>query len=165
MPLDFNAPPPQANDKPALPVARTPVSGNLRGIITCHTPASCWVHWAAGKTQPCTAPDCPHCRQNLPRRWRLYVSIYIPTNKRHLILELPDEPGRTILNHLAEHKSLRHTILAAYRLKPRPNGRVACHLEAGDPDRYKIPQPPDIPACLCTLWKLPQNGQPQEPQT
>lgn len=159
----FGAPPPQQQPRPALPITRTPTTGNLRGIITCHRPTSCYIHWAGGKSKPCTAPDCALCRARIGRRWRVYISIYLPQSRRHLILELPERPGRQLMTVPPERPSLRHTIIAAYRIGRRANGPVNVLLEAGDPEKYTIPGPPDIEECLRTLWRLDQPEEDHPP--
>jgi hypothetical protein len=145
---------PQRDVRNALPLVRTPPRGILRLMATGHELTGTYIHWYAGRSQPCRGDQCKACLEGTPARWMAYLPGRIADGPRHAIVEIPRLAAQIIQDWQQENGSLRGAILEFTRLSKRPNGRVSVSVARPDTERDDLPPPPDMPRCLATLWQV-----------
>jgi len=153
----------------AFELKRCQPTGPTKGIITCNNLLCCDTHYFGGRTIPCerivnehgkTIDDsrCLACRARQPWRPHAYVSVFNPKLHEHFIFECTDAAAQPLEEYFNANGSLRGCLMNAYRASTRPNGKVTIITSAYDLRNQHLPEPPNIIAALCTLWRLPQTA-------
>jgi len=147
---------------PHLRLIRTPHTNPLHLYPTSTTWIGVYTHWYLGKTHPCLLPDpCPACEENVPTRWKGYLAAIISQTQEHILWEFPESLIPTLRPYLDEHRTLRHSLIIARRIKPYPTARIIATIRPAPPDIPSLPPEPDILRTLHTIWNLPYTpGQP-----
>lgn len=153
MPNYSNTPPADGRG-PAFSIRRTPTRPPLSAIVTSEDLLGCATHFYGGRTIPCEAPDCPACLDQMPWRWHGYVAAIDLTTMQHFIFETTAQAADVFVAYRARHGTLRGCQFEAKRAHERPNGRVLLRCKPADLQRTNLPQAPDIPRALNTLWNI-----------
>lgn len=154
MPNFTNRPPTEPRG-PAFPIRRTPTGKPLVAIITCDDLTGCPTHYYKGRTQPCSAPDCEACLEQVPWRWHGYVSALNISTHEHFIFEMTAQATDTLIAYREKHETLRGCMFEARRLHPRQNARVILRCKPADLQQTSLPAPPNLEHALSILWNLP----------
>ena len=154
MPNFTNRPPAEPRG-PAFPLQRTPTSKPLIAIITCDDLIGCPTHFFKGRTQPCSAPDCEACLEQVSWRWHGYVSALNVTTHEHFIFEMTAQATDALVAYRKQHDTLRGCLFEARRLHARQNARVILRCKPADLQQISLPTPPNLEHALSILWNLP----------
>ena len=138
----------------SLPIKRTPAFGALTAIITTENLIGCYTHYWHGRTIPCTLPDCPAHEDGAPFRWHAYQGAWETKTALHFIFEVTACGAEPFITYRDSHNTLRGCLFQAKRFKERPNGRILIHTKPAVLTEINLPNPPDLPKCLATLWSL-----------
>ena len=152
---DFTNRPPAEPRGPAFPLRRTPTGKPLIAIITCDDLIGCPTHYYKGRTQPCSAPDCEACRDQVPWRWHGYVSALNTATHEHFIFEMTAQATDALVAYYDQHETLRGCLFEAKRLHTRQNARVILRCKPADLQQTSLPAPPNLEHALSILWNLP----------
>lgn len=156
MSLNFSNRPPAEAHGLAFTVRRTPTTKPLQAIITCEDLTGCSTHFYQGRTQPCSAPNCEACNEQLPWRWHGYVSALNPATHEHFIFEMTAQASDALVAYHARYETLRGCFFEARRTAARSNARVIIKCKPADLQQTRLPEPPSIERVLCHLWNLPK---------
>jgi hypothetical protein len=160
-------PPPRAHH--GFDLRRTPPTGAIVAIITSHDLLCCDTHYWAGRTLPCerttnadgdTIDDskCPACRAKAPWRSHVYVSAFDPRRAQHFLFECTAAAAEPLADYLRQTGTLRGCRFQATRPLATRNSKVLILTATADLSKTPIPHPPDIPAALSIIWRLPQTA-------
>jgi len=174
MPTWRNQLPPEGKNH-GFDLCRTPASGTLMGIITCEDLIVCDTHFWHGRTLPCerltndegkTIDDtpCQACREKAAWRTHVYVSAFDMKKREHFLFECTTLAAKPLAEYREATGTLRGCILNASRPKGQKNAKVAIVTNTANLGRCQIPPPPDIPAALAVIWRLPRAAIAEEPQ-
>lgn len=139
----------------AFPLQRTPCPGKLLAVITSENLLGCDTHFYGGHTMPCERPGCEACEKGMPFRWHGYVAAIEYANRSHFIFEFTAQAADTFDTYRKAHGTLRGCLFESRRLNARPNGRVIIQCKPADQSKIRLPEPPDIRACMSIIWNLP----------
>jgi len=146
---------PDKDSGPRLHLRRTPTTGNLTAIVTCDRLVGCPTHWYGHRTVPCEPPDCPACKEGHSWRWHGYLTaINVKTNE-HFLFEVTAQAAEPFTEYFEQHRTIRGCLFVASRLGNHHNGRVLIRYKTADLTQVKLPDPPDLVACLCHIWNVP----------
>jgi len=148
----------------AMPLLRTPTNGQLKACITTPDLIGTCTHFYQGHTTPHLDENCPACKEGVGWTWHGYVGAIMASNRQHFMFEFTAQVGDTLKEYRGLHGTLRGCIITAERMHHRPNGRVVLSCSPGDLAKLNLPDPPDVIACMATIWNLPKetikgNGQ------
>jgi hypothetical protein len=134
---------------------RTPPASPLGGIATSPDLIVVATHYYHGRTTPCEAPDCPACRESIPFRTHVYISLFDPKKCEHFLFECTAAAAKPLAEHRTLYGTLRGASIHASRPKCRPNAKVYIQTNTIDIARVHLPEPPDIQKALCVIWRIP----------
>ena len=154
MPNFTNRPPTEPHG-PAFPLRRTPTTKPMVAIITCDDLIGCPTHYFKGRTQPCSAPDCEACREQVSWRWHGYVSALNTASHEHFIFEMTAQATDALVAYREQHGTLRGCLFEARRLHARQNARVILRCKPADLQQTSLPKPPNLEHALSIIWNLP----------
>lgn len=151
--------PQSAADQAVFRILRTPAQGKLGGLVTCNDVIGCNTHFVTNRTVPCEGRDsCGLCAQGYAYRWHGWVSAVILPGLEHVLFEFTATASETFRTYQDLHGSLRACRFAAFRASNRPNGRVVIQTTPGDPNKVRLPDPPDVRRILCHIWNVQYNS-------
>lgn len=153
---------PQAGTANApVPIVRAtgqrPVRVALRG-----EPRRLFVHFAAGRTWPCTVVHCSLCRASVPRRLYCYYPAY-DQHLRPCILELTAQAEAQLLTSMSPHTSEPRGVVQVSRSAHRRNSPVL--VEWSEPPEKHATladalSTEELERALLRIWGLPvRNGE------
>lgn len=134
---------------------RTPTDRPLRAIVTSETLFVCFTHFWGGRTVPCESPDCDACKAMSPGRAHVYLSAIDPATRDHFIFECTATAAVPLQAWMQTYQTLRGCFFQASRPKRRRNAKVEIICKPADQTKITLPQPPDIPRAMSTIWNLP----------
>lgn len=147
--------PDHASDHAIFRILRTPASGRLNGLITCNNVIGSNTHFVQNRTIPCEGRDhCEHCAAGFTYRWHGWVSAVILPGLEHVLFEFTATASETLATYQDLHGSLRACRFQAFRANSRPNGRVVIQTSPGDPNKIRLPDPPNVRKILCHIWNV-----------
>jgi hypothetical protein len=154
MPTWSTIPPP--DEAPyAFRIVRTPAKGTLSAVATATEVTGSNTHFAHNRTLPCEGPDqCKLCAEGYSWRWHGYLSAVLTATLEHVLFEFTAAASDTFQNYYLLHVNMRGCWFAAHRPSGRPNGRVVITCKYADPQRMRLPDPPDVRAILCHIWNV-----------
>lgn len=142
---------------PAFPIIRTPPFKPLTATVTSEDLIGCFTHFYKGRTTPCDAPTCSACADGMPFRWHAYMSAYDSAQGLHFLFECTAQAADTFVEYRDAYGTLRGCCFQARRLGGKVNGRILIKTKPAKLDNVRLPQPPNIIACLSILWDLPTS--------
>lgn len=161
-------PPPDPKGR-TFTLVRTPQGASRKGIITCTRSLSIPTHYWGGRTIPHPEENCPACAEGMAYLWHTYVSAWSEKHRTPFIFECTATAGENYLLYLKAHGTLRGCEFTARRLGQRANSRVLIETKPAMLEAIKLPQPPDLLACMCRIWNVPVAdayvGRPEAPET
>ena len=107
-----------------------------------------------GKTEDDST--CLACQQKQPYRTHAYVSAINPKTREHFLFECTGTAAKPLEEHAEAAGTLRGCHFAASRPKGGPNSKVIIITNQVDPRKVQLPEPPNIPAALAVIWRLPR---------
>lgn len=148
---------------------RTPTTSALQAVITCESLIVCDTHFWHGRTMPCerivndagkTVDDstCQACQMKQPYRTHAYVSCFNPKTHEHFLFECTGTAAKPLEEYQEANKTLRGCVLYASRPKQGPNSKVVIQTNSIDQRKTPLPNPPNIPAALAVIWRLPKTA-------
>jgi len=137
-----------------MTVSRTPPRGKFKGTIFSSDIVGAMTHYARSRTQICTRPNCPECKDHHLPRWYGYLAIYNPINMSRTLFEFPAGPIGTFHDYLQKYRNFRGARITAFRKPERANGPVQITLTPPDDQLLKHPEEVDVFRLLCQLWKV-----------
>jgi len=146
---------PDKDSGPRLHLRRTPANGSLTAIVTCHRMIGCPTHWYGHRTIPCEPPDCPACKEGHSWRWHGYLTALNVNTNEHFLFEMTAQAADPFTKYFENHHTLRGCLFVAERLAHHHNGRVLIRYKTADLAQVKLPDPPDLIACICHIWNVP----------
>jgi len=155
---DWDDNPPGPTEFAGIRLIRVPKGTIMQGVITSTTMVGRYTHFVRRRTIPHFDADCPECLSGSEARWHGYISIWAPTGHAHSVLELTALAAAPVKDFLDRHGSLRGAEIYAKRMGNAANSPVQVTVNAADWDLRKIPQPVDLRAFLCTIWRIPLEG-------
>lgn len=153
--LTFSNDLPEDPKGPSLHLIRCPVMRPLVAIVTSADLIGCATHFYGGRTVPCTGEDCEAHLNGVPWRWHTYVSIWVPTAKRHLLFESTARASEPFILFRKAHDSLRGCLFQAARVNSRVNARVYIETKPADLEALTLPDAPDLMKVLSIIWNIP----------
>jgi hypothetical protein len=153
--LEFSDGPPLESTRYALRLLRTPARGRLHLISTSDNLVGCWTHYYAGRTTPCTGPDCEACGAGASSRWHGYLTAWDPETREHLLFECTAAAAESLAAYRVKHATLRGCEFIASRVSPRPNARIRIQAKPADLSAIDLPQAANLVTCLCHIWGIP----------
>lgn len=150
--IDFDNCPPDPG--PQLRIERVRANRSLEFVILSDI-FGLWTHWLGDESQPCfKGKPCPHCKRELPRRWKGYLHALFTNKKGQGFVELTPLTARKIMDLCGTETALR-----GYRIKIWRHAGDKAHLgvEMLPPCEIKgkLPDAQDPWTVLAKLWKLP----------
>jgi len=155
---DWDDNPPGPTEFAGIRLIRVGKGQVLQGVITSPTMVGRYTHFVRRRTIPHFDHDCPECLNGSEARWHGYISIQHLGGHVHSVLELTALAAAPIKEFQERHGSLRGSELYARRVGNAPNSPVQTIVNAADHDLRKIPQPVDLRAFLCTIWRIPLDS-------
>ena len=155
---DWDDNPPGPTEFAGIRLIRVPKGMKLYGVITSTTMVGRYTHFVRRRTIPHFDQDCPECLTGSEARWHGYISIWAPTGHAHSVLEMTALAAAPVKAFQDRHGTIRGSDIEAQRMGNAANGPVRISIEAADHDLRKIPQPVDLRAFLCTIWRIPLDG-------
>lgn len=147
-----------ASDGPrAMPLLRTPTNGKLKAAITSTDLIGTPTHFFHGHTMPHLQDNCEACQNGVGWTWHGYIGAIMASTRQHFIFEFTAQVGDIMDHYRTLQGTLRGGIITAERMHHRPNGRVILQITPGDLAKLNLPDPPDLQACMATIWNLPRN--------
>lgn len=154
---------------PALPIRRTPAYKPLVAIATSPDLIGTYTHFYKGHTVPCEhqayldpenpqSEDCDACHDGIPYRWHSYLSAVDQADGLHFIFECTAQATEYFTAYRDANQTLRGCVFQARRLNQRPNGRVIIQTKPADLTDRRLPQGPDLAACMAIIWSLPEGS-------
>jgi hypothetical protein len=155
MPNWTNSPPPARNPH-ALSLLRVTPEKQIQGIVTAEDMLGCHTHYWKGRTTPCEGETCEPCKTGHPSRWHAYLPIWSPKTHHHVILELTAAAAETVTAYKHTYQTLRGCLITARRKNRNPNSQLVVECKPADINGILLPTPPDVVACMSTIWSLPK---------
>lgn len=155
MPPTWTTDVPQDPRGKAFPLLRTPTNGKLIAAVTSENLIGTDTHFYGGHTIPCERPDCEACRNGMPFIYHGYVSAVQVHTRLHFLFEFTAQAADSFKHYYKAHGTLRGCRMEATRMHSRPNGRVILTCSPLDQQAHKLPEPPDVAACMAIIWNLP----------
>lgn len=156
--------PDQSEAEPIIPLKRAkfnqPVGGELTG-----NPLRCFVHYAAGRSWPCTGHKCCLCKRGIGKRCYAYYPI-MGKKGGVAILELTSLAEASLIKQMGPATDTPHGKVTVSRPPGRRN--LPCDVQWTESENNKKSggYPMDhseLAATLMRIWKLPsRNGQQEE---
>lgn len=148
---------------------RTPPAEPLLGIVVSHEITVVETHFWGGRTLPCEREQvlddgtvvqsgCRACNAAVPLREHVYIAAVDPKTNVPFIFECTGHSSKTFEEHQKVHGVLRGCCFIAERPKKYKRAQVVIQTKQADLGRRRLPEPPDIPAFLSTVWQLPIYG-------
>ncbi len=150
----FSNAPPSDPRGIALPLTRTPSTGNLRALITSDDLIGCYTHFWKGRTLPCDVDDCAACAGGMPYRWHAWVSALTSQKRQHILFEMTAQVAEVFAEYKTANGTLRGALFDANRPSRRPNGRVCVQIKSQDLTGITLPTAPDLIKCLSIIWNI-----------
>ena len=160
---DWDDNPPGPAEFAGIRLMRIPTGKRYQGVITSPAMVGRYTHFVRRRTIPHWDHDCPECLGGSEARWHGYISVYSLGGHAHSVLELTALAAGPVKEFFDRHGSLRGSEICAQRMGNAPNSPVQTQVNAADHDLRKIPQPVDLRAFLCTIWRIPLDGQTSRP--
>jgi hypothetical protein len=151
MPNFTDALPPK-DQRPSLALVRVKPGKPIQAIVTATNFVGCETHYWHGRTAPCEQPNCEACDDGSPTRFHAYIASWNPATNRSFLLEITRAAADAFDGYRNTYGSLRGCRYSVHRASSNPNSRVIVELHPADEQRFAIPQPPNVIACLCTIW-------------
>lgn len=73
----------------------------------------------------------------------------------HFLFEMTAQAAEPFTEYHEQHGTLRGCHFQASRLGHHHNGRVLVQCKPADLSQTKLPDAPDLIACLCHIWNVP----------
>jgi len=146
---------PDSNEgKSNLTIVRCPGGDRkLRVVILsdniCHTRT----HFA-GRTQPCTHPNCEHCRAGKESEYHGYVIVGFPKTFKKALCELTAVAARILMDERQEHKTLHGCGIELRRKNGKDTGTVWCEIIRRDCPTLVFGEVPECLPILYTIWRF-----------
>jgi len=146
--------PPDTKSQPALTLKRTGPTKTV-GICLSNKPIGTLVHFWRGRTRPCLGPLlCEACHDGQTRRWKGYLALYNPDERKVWIHEFTENAYGGIGEALESFTSLRGHWIRFERTKPVSNAPVVATVSPSKSPSDTIPEDPDIKQVLNRIWDL-----------
>jgi hypothetical protein len=145
---------PPAHEFAGIPLVRTPRASTLWGTILSRNLIGTYTHFVHGRTQPCDAPNCPHCAAQVPFRYHGYLCLLSEQTRKPFIFEFTAAPAELILQYHREAGTLRGTRLGACRPRKTPNGRISLDLRPGPLPLNALPEEVDCTMFMSQMWNI-----------
>lgn len=156
--------PPETTKAGTIPLLRARAGGRVEATLT-GDPLRCFVHYAAGRSWPCTNHNCVLCKKSIARRCYAYYPVQGRTNNVG-ILELTANVEASLKSQMEpfSHVPCGSVILT------RPPGRrnTPCSIEWMEPEENgktggRTLNEKELKAALMRIWNLPEmNGELEE---
>jgi hypothetical protein len=154
MPIWSDAPD-NPSDVAIFRIVRTPATGVYTAIVTGLEAVGCNTHYANNRTVPCEGPrQCNLCHEGFSYRWHGYLTALTLPSLEHVVFEFTATAADTFANYRRLHGTLRACRFRASRPSKRPNGRVLIETSPGDPQKTRLPDPPNLRKILCHIWNV-----------
>lgn len=138
----------------ALPLMRCPTGRPIAAIITSDNQVGCPTHFWGGRTVPCQEENCEPCLEGNPWRWHSYLSAYSPKADDSFLFESTRRVAKMFAAYRQTHGSLRGCHFKAQRRTSARNSRVNMEMKPADLRSIRLPDPPNLIACLAIIWNL-----------
>lgn len=146
--------PPTPTEFAGLRLIRVGTAKQFEAIITSEQLTGCITHFWKRRTTPCSAPDCPACRDAVPGRWHGYLSVLCTRTRTHFVLELTALAAVPVAEFADAKGSLRGAMIVATRLGNKANGPVQCTVSPSSADLRTLPRAVHMEKFLRTIWNL-----------
>jgi hypothetical protein len=151
-----------------LKLRRVPPRGPLQAIILSTELTVVDTHYWRGRTCPCerelnpegfTIDDsnCEACQHKQGYRPHVYVACWDPRAEIRFLLEITPHAAKPLADYIADRGTLRGCSIYATRPKGKENAAVTITTAPVNQSITRLPNPPDVPAALAILWRLPRN--------
>lgn len=142
-------------------MTRCPTDGSeLRVIVVSPKHLELRIHFLVNRSTACLASGCPYCPNNASR-WRAYFAAVNAVRPEQLLMEVPPDAFLPLRPIVLAGESIRGVGLAFRRRNPNvPNSLVVGSLKGRLNKTSVLPEPPDIWAILCRVFRL-DVGAPQ----
>jgi len=155
MPHFSNKVPDDASSAP-FDLKRTPTAGQVTGYVTSHDLLTCRTHFANNRTSPCESPDyCKLCEEGFAWRTHVYLSLVDFRTFEHFLFETTAKASAPLALYRQFNGSLRGCAIRATRPSGMPNGRIRIETKQSDPNKLRLPAPPNIEKLMCHIWNIP----------
>lgn len=156
--------PPETTKTGTIPLLRARAGGRVEATLT-GDPLRCFIHYAAGRSWPCTGFNCVLCKKGIARRCYAYYPVTGKTNNVG-ILELTAQVEASLRSQMdpVSHVPCGSVILS------RPPGRrnAPCSIKWIEPGNKKETggrtlNEKELKTALMRIWNLPaMNGELEE---
>jgi hypothetical protein len=147
--------PPEDRKNQAWPLLRVPTTATLKAAILQPTVIGVVTHFYGGRTLPCQVENCKACQDDAPTSWHSYTACQRAKDHDLFLLELTAAASEALFMYEAANPSLRGCLITCSRPKQIPNGRIVLRTEPLDLSKISLPEPPNVVALLCKIWRLP----------
>lgn len=138
----------------ALPLLRCPTGRPFVSIIISDDLLGCATHFWGGRTVPHEELDCEPCNNGNPWRWHSYMACYSPKLDDSCILESTRRVSKMLTKYRQTHGTLRGCHFRGQRRTSARNSRVNIELKPADLRSIRLPEPPNMLACMAIIWNL-----------
>lgn len=133
----------------------------LRCYILSERQVGVWVHFAGGRTGPCTrgTGGCDGCRAGLRRYWKGFLFGLFDRAAPVAILEYTAAAAEPHTRRLTgQGKPIRGCQVVAFRRDGKPQGKVILQIADQPRPDLAIPELPDLRWALMRIWNAPTKG-------
>lgn len=135
-------------------IVRTPTNGRrLLCAVLSHRLTWVNVHFA-GRTQPCTHPNCEQCDRGHVPDLKAYLIIVLQTTREKALLELTSAGAGPLWEHQQQKRSIHGLAIELGRKNDKPNGPVHCTIKGHDVPLLHYGDAPDVKPILETMWRF-----------
>lgn len=148
-------------------VERVPAGASWATCITSTNAVTCWTHFADGRTVYCRRPehDCGPCERGLSRRWEAYVSAFVVSTRRPVVLCVPAVAFAAVVKNVGEkwRGRLRGRMFLLSRSAADKRAPLAVEPLPDWSGPGTVPAGLAVPAILERMWCLPRGFLDLEP--
>jgi hypothetical protein len=153
--------PDQSVPPPTIPLLRapmgTPLTVALRG-----EPRRLFLHFAAGRTWPCTQHRCPICKRQIGHRLYAFYPCYT-LQMKPAVLELTAQAEGSLLGQMSPHTDEPRGVVQVVRPPGRRNSPVQVRWQPERAEHARLPDALNVEQlenALLRVWGLPpRNGE------
>lgn len=151
--------PPKTDERGTIPLLRAQPGGCVAATLTGE-PLRCFVHFAAGRSWPCTGHDCVLCAKNISKR----CYAYYPVSGREggqAILELTAQVEASLIQQMSPTTQVPCGHVVLKRAAGRRN--MPCSIKWRGTDKLLLTASlpltqNELKAALMRIWNLPTQN-------
>lgn len=150
--------------RPIVPLLRCRAGGKIERRLTGE-PMRCFIHYACGRSWPCTGQSCWLCKMGVGKR---FYSYYPVTNSEGAvaILEMTAQVENSLIEQMSPVTQVPRGMVTIKRDPGKANNPCSIAWQDYNPTElksFKQLEQKELKRCLMRIWKLPElNGEQED---